>query len=200
MSTLTLKELSAPTGEVIKIASGKTLDLNSQGTLILPTIPHAKMPSGSVLQVKHAILTAPMTSTTAATWIDVTNLSISITPKSTSSKFHVSFNLNAMIVSNDQRGGVRLVRDSTAIGVATSTGSRTAASVSFAGVTDGIYRLKNMSGSALDSPSTTSAVTYKVQFQCENTTEVKINHDDNDSNGSTFFRATSEITVMEIAG
>ena len=157
------------------------------------------MPAGAVLQVKHAILTAPMTSTTAATWIDVTNLSISITPKSTSSKFHVSFNLNAMIIADNQRGGVRLVRDSTAIGVATSTGSRTAASVSFAG--DGnIYRQKNMSGSALDSPSTTSAVTYKVQFQCENTTEVKINHDDNDSNGSTFFRATSEITVMEIAG
>jgi len=192
MSTLTLKELSAPAGEVIKIAAGKTLDLKSQGTTTLPT--------GSVLQVKHAILTVPMASTTAATWIDVTNLSISITPKSTSSKFHVSFNLNAMIVANDQRGGVRLVRDSTAIGVATSTGSRTAASVSFAGVTDGIYRLKNMSGSALDSPSTTSAVTYKVQFQCENTTEVKINHDNNDTNGSTFFRATSEITVMEIQG
>jgi len=199
MSTLELKELSAPAGEVIKIAAGKTLDLNSQGTLVLPTIPHAKMPSGSVLQVKHAILTAPMTSTTAATWIDVTNLSISITPKSTSSKFHVSFNLNAMIIADNQRGGVRLVRDSTPIGVATSTGSRTAASVSFAG--DGnIYRLKNMSGSALDSPSTTSAVTYKVQFLCENTTEVKINHDDNDGNGTTFFRATSEITVMEIQG
>ena len=43
MSTLTLKELSAPTGEVIKIAAGKTLDLKSQGTTTLPT--------GSVLQV-----------------------------------------------------------------------------------------------------------------------------------------------------
>ena len=31
MSTLELKELSHPSGEVIKIASGKTLDLKSQG-------------------------------------------------------------------------------------------------------------------------------------------------------------------------
>ena len=43
MSTLELKELSHPSGEVIKIASGKTLDLKSQGTTTLPT--------GSVLQV-----------------------------------------------------------------------------------------------------------------------------------------------------
>ena len=191
MSTLELKELSHPAGEVIKIASGKTLDLKSQGTTTLPT--------GSVLNLQHAILTEPMASTTAATWIDVTNLSVSITPKSTSSKFHVSFNLNAMVTSDNQRAGVRLVRDSTPIGVGTNVGSRTAASVSFAG--DGnIYRLKNMSSSALDSPSTVSAVTYKVQFLCENTTEVKINHDETDQNGVTFFRATSELTVMEIQG
>ena len=43
MSTLELKELSHPTGEVIKIAAGKTLDLNSQGSVT--------MPSGSVVQV-----------------------------------------------------------------------------------------------------------------------------------------------------
>ncbi len=46
MSTLELKELSHPAGEVIKIASGKTLDLKSQGTTTLPT--------GSVLQVKQS--------------------------------------------------------------------------------------------------------------------------------------------------
>lgn len=165
------------------------------------TIPSANMPVGSVLQVKHAILTEPMTSTTAATWIDVTGLSISITPKSTSSKFHVLFNLNAMIVSANQRGGVRLIRDSTAIGIATNVGSRIAASVSFSGdANSNIYKVKNMSGSTLDSPSTTSAVTYKVQFQCENTTEVRINRDNNDADGSSFFRSTSELTVMEIAG
>ena len=43
MSTLELKELSHPSGEVIKIAAGKTLDLNSQGSVM--------MPAGSVIQV-----------------------------------------------------------------------------------------------------------------------------------------------------
>ena len=43
MSTLEVKELSHPAGEVIKIASGKTLDLKSQGSVTMPT--------GSVIQV-----------------------------------------------------------------------------------------------------------------------------------------------------
>ena len=46
MSTLEVKELSHPAGEVLKIAAGKTLDLNSQGTV--------KMPAGSVIQVINA--------------------------------------------------------------------------------------------------------------------------------------------------
>ena len=37
MSTLELKELSHPSGEVIKIASGKTLDLKSQGSVTMPS-------------------------------------------------------------------------------------------------------------------------------------------------------------------
>ena len=43
MSSISVKELSHPAGEVIKIASGKTLDLNSQGSVT--------MPAGSVIQV-----------------------------------------------------------------------------------------------------------------------------------------------------
>ena len=43
MSTLEVKELSHPAGQVIKIAAGKTLDLNSQGSVT--------MPAGSVIQV-----------------------------------------------------------------------------------------------------------------------------------------------------
>ena len=58
MSTLELKELSHPSGEVIKIASGKTLDLKSQGSVT--------MPSGSVLQVVNFISTAK-TSQSAST-------------------------------------------------------------------------------------------------------------------------------------
>ena len=56
MSTLEVKELSHPTGEVLKIAAGKTLDLKSQGTTTLPT--------GSVLQVVQ------VTGSTGSTGLD----------------------------------------------------------------------------------------------------------------------------------
>ena len=82
MSTLTLKELSAPTGEVIKIAAGKTLDLNSQGTLVLPTIPHAKMPSGSVLQVVQHHINSKLTVTSTTTKV----IEVSLTTKMANSK------------------------------------------------------------------------------------------------------------------
>jgi len=82
MSTLTLKELSAPTGEVIKIASGKTLDLNSQGTLILPTVPSAKMPSGSVLQVVQHHINSKLTVTSTTAKV----IEVSLTTKMANSK------------------------------------------------------------------------------------------------------------------
>ena len=66
MSTLELKELSHPAGEVIKIAAGKTLDLKTQGSVTMPT--------GSVLQVQHAVLTTIYASTVANTWLDINNL------------------------------------------------------------------------------------------------------------------------------
>ena len=81
MSTLELKELSAPAGEVIKIAAGKTLDLNSQGTVTMPT--------GSVLQVVEANFQSVVTFTSAS-YAD-SGLSATITPKSSSSKIPVSY-------------------------------------------------------------------------------------------------------------
>ena len=88
MSTLSIKELSHPSGEVIKIAAGKTLDLNSQGTLVLPTIPHAKMPSGSVLQVVNVYNTSQVASSSNSRFSLNT---LSVTPIGTGSKFAITF-------------------------------------------------------------------------------------------------------------
>ncbi len=80
MSTLIVKELASPSGFDLKLATGETLDLNSQGTVVLPTIPSdklptipsdklptipsSKMPTGSVLQVVGYISTAQVSQTT----------------------------------------------------------------------------------------------------------------------------------------
>ena len=113
MSTLELKELSHPAGEVIKIASGKTLDLNSQGTLVLPTVPHAKMPSGSVLQVVNVYSTNSInTTTTSRISLDT----LSVTPIGTGSKFAITFFLQGNWSNNNNGFGAYIHKDGTEIG------------------------------------------------------------------------------------
>ena len=82
MSTLELKELSHPSGEVIKIASGKTLDLNSQGSVTMPT--------GSVLQVVNFISTAKTSQSSSQTDTIVSDITKSITPLAANSKFLIT--------------------------------------------------------------------------------------------------------------
>ena len=106
MSTLTLKELSAPTGEVIKIAAGKTLDLHSQGT--------TKMPTGSVIQTVNALSTSMISGTTTVPIDDtipqITEgfevMTLNITPTSATNKLwinivtHISASVNAIPTSS----------------------------------------------------------------------------------------------------
>ena len=174
MSTLTVKELSAPTGEVIKIAAGKTLDLHSQGT--------TKMPAGSVLQVVQGVYSTQTTISTTA-YTD-SGLSASITPSSTSNKILITWTTHAALTNGSTRGwGCKLLRNSTAV-YTEGTNYRT-----YGDGNTGDIRLTTAQ-SHLDSPSTTSAITYKVQVSAHNTA------------GTQFNQASSEtqITLMEIQG
>ena len=185
MSTLEVKELSHPAGQVIKIASGKTLDLNSQGTLVLPTIPHAKMPSGSVLQVINATHTSEVSNSTNT--FQNTGLTATITPSSTTSKILVMVNQNGIFKSSSSANnalGLKLLRGSTDISVIASNTGYTATAIQNYDAT--------ISTSYLDSPSTTSATTYKTQFRSANNTSVVAVQ-----RGST---NASTITLMEIQG
>ena len=82
MSTLSIKELSHPAGEVIKIAAGKTLDLKTQGSVTMPT--------GSVLQVVNFISTAKTSQTIVTSDTLVSDITKSITPLGDNSKFLVN--------------------------------------------------------------------------------------------------------------
>jgi hypothetical protein len=66
---------------------------------------------------------------------------------------------------------------------------------------DGAYKLNGMAHSYLDSPATTSAVTYKVQFaSTHNSISLAVNGTGNTDNNEYIIGGTSTITVMEIAG
>ena len=126
------------------------------------------------------------------------SLSVSITPSSTSSKILVKCVLCAS-ANSSQRFGVRIVRDGNMIFVPTSIGSRTAAHV----FGDGLGSNKPTPPSVielLDVPSSTSALTYKVQAFCESDSFLYINQCQTWDNDSSKFGAVSTLTVMEVAG
>ena len=150
--------------------------------------------SGSgVIQVKSTTKTDAFT-TTSTSFVDVTGLSVSITPTSASNKILVLYSVSGAGTDTATAGatGVRLVRGSTAIAVGTGltndfTGQHSirnlGASTAVAFVT---------AASHLDSPATTSATTYKVQAVAAAGT-FYINRDGDNTNAT-----ISTITVMEV--
>ena len=151
--------------------------------------------SGSILQVVSTTKTDTFT-TTSTTFTDVTGLSVSITPTATTSKILVMTNFQAS-VSGDIAVMFQFVRGTTAINIGDAASNRTRASASLlqSNITE---QLGTFSFHFLDSPSTTSATTYKVQTFV-NTGTMYLGRTGSDSDAATRPRTASTITVMEIS-
>ena len=148
--------------------------------------------AGGLLQVQSAIKTDHFSSTSTSL-TDVTGLTVNITPSSSSSKILVTAHLGAVSGGGAHAQLFGFARDSTVIGVSTVATSRS----SFAQYHNNNTQIfAPMSFQMLDSPNTTSQITYKVQFKTSGSTSY-VNRWASD--GSTF-GTSSTITVMEIAG
>ena len=135
---------------------------------------------------------------------NLSGLSVSITPISTSNKILVMFNVNVS-QSTTATLHVRIVRDSTAIYIGDAEGSNRIRSSALSRTAASPYGLElpNLGGMHLDSPSSTSAVTYKLQGTLGSTYSgtFYVNRMTNNASDSDFVgRTASNITVMEIAG
>ncbi|MFZ9080349.1 MAG: hypothetical protein ACO23H_17580 [Alphaproteobacteria bacterium] len=165
------------------------------GVQIADLVPAA----GSVVQVQlgNSITTQGSTS---SSFTD-TGITVNITPTSSSSKIYVTASVNAS-GENGQRFGARFVRvdgaTSTVIGEANAAGNRTLANA--AGVGGGANQMDaSLTMQALDTPSTTNTLTYKVQMLSEGSTGYEVNRSWLDADVNSIFRTSSQICVMEIA-
>tara|TARA_Y100001972_G_scaffold14345_1_gene15092 strand:- start:893 stop:1420 length:528 start_codon:yes stop_codon:yes gene_type:complete len=162
-------------------------------------------PTDSVLQVKSATQTdiASFSSSSTSNFVDLSGLSVSITPESTSNKILVMFNVN-VAQSVAATVHVRLVRDSTAIYIGDAEGSNRirSSALSRTAATPYDFEIPNLSGTHLDSPSSTSAVTYKLQGTLGSTYSgtFYVNRMKTDGDSDFQGRTASSITVMEIVG
>jgi hypothetical protein len=155
--------------------------------------------SGAVLQVQQ-VTKSDVFSTSSTTYTDVTGLSVSITPISASSKILIIGNI-ALGSSTVERYSVfgRLLRGSTPIHVYNGGGNYDQGTFSYQ--MGGFEGPMSQSFTFLDSPSTTSATTYKVQIRAESPQSAYVNRGlEADGDSSITPRVVSSITLMEIAG
>ncbi len=142
---------------------------------------------GGIIQVKmtQTINSGSQYSTGSGTYVDVTGYNCSITPTSTSSKILVTINPIFLLNNGSgtsQRVGLKLLRDSTALLDQNDfcTHQVGNAEADYLGVA-GYFQY-------LDSPSSTSSITYKVQVR------------QHAGGGTTYVQETSSIMLQEISG
>ena len=172
-------------GDTISIPSGATL--SNQGT----TVPTA---FGKVAQVLQTAKT-DTTSTTSSSFVDITGMSVSITPSATSSKILVEVQ-TWVCGGSSANQPINLLRGSTVIGVADTSADYT---MPFRQASDGQnqYRMFNLTTTFLDSPSTTSATTYKLQWKTNSGT-LYLNRSVDEGGLGSGVNACSTITVSEV--
>ena len=140
-------------------------------------------------------------STTSDSFTDITGLSVAITPSASSSKVLVLVNLGSFVngYSDGNRRAIgRILRGSTDIASGDAATGTEATFVSCLRSNGGTSQQVGVSMNFLDSPSTTSATTYKVQAArgADDTGTVYLNRsgDQNADSANT----VSTITVIEV--
>jgi hypothetical protein len=152
-----------------------------------------------IVQIAQVVKTDPFSTTSnVPTFVDVTGLSVTITPSSASNRililstFQMASSVATVVAS------ARLMRDSTAIFIGDANASNARASAAL-----GLSQTYSAAGNGiafLDAPATTSAVTYKIQMaKGEGGGTVYMNRS-GDGDGSTNRSATpASLIVMEVA-
>jgi hypothetical protein len=190
--------------ERARIDSSGNLQLSTAGTKVLNSSGRPILnQTGSILQVVQAYKTDTQTISSATpTFVDITGLSVTITPASSSSRFLIMWSVVMGGGTDATHGYVRLNRNGTAIALADAASNRTTAS---SGVVNTAVAGQTIpsTNSYLDSPATASAITYKLTASNNNVggSSTFINRSSRDTDLTGYDgRSTSNITVLEIAG
>tara|TARA_B100001939_G_scaffold309580_1_gene290962 strand:+ start:243 stop:836 length:594 start_codon:yes stop_codon:yes gene_type:complete len=196
-----MSELNVDTINEQTAANGVTID----GVLIkdgqVDGVDVSGITSGKILQVVQG----EFTSTTSgineiASPVDV-GLSASITPSSASNKVLVLVNIGLIGWNLDTVWAIQLVRASTTIGTGAASSTRIPIHAGGGHTDHSTWQSTSVAGMYLDSPNTTSATTYKVQYGGNGTATLYINRNERDhtNSGDEDMRSISTITLMEVS-
>jgi hypothetical protein len=173
-------------------SAGQVLKVNSGAT----ALEWGTSPSGKIIQVVNANLTTTA-STTSSTFVD-TGLEATITPTLSSSKILVIVSIQLGVAQGAWTALASLFRGSTNLLSPTSPSNRTPAFSALPGDIAGSQYVNLPAGyTYLDSPSSTSALTYKVRYNCANGTGY-VNRSAADADLAIIGRGVSTITLIEV--
>ena len=164
---------------------------STSGADITVTMPTASQGLGKILQVVQAVKD-DTTSSTTDSFVDISGLSASITPSSSSSKILLSYSVYVSH-ANATVSFINPVRGSTTIAQPSDTSTTSKGTTTIYTWGSG-YMMFNHNYTFLDSPNTTSATTYKLQYRAYGGV-VYINRYANANN----YYGQSSLTLMEVA-
>ena len=182
------------------------ITLNNNSLSSVTSLP-AAIPTGKILQVIQThVTTTSSQSVTDDVITNITGLNATITPSSTSNKIRITCRWNGELNTNNNEPclyGIR--RDSTVIGNQTSIGNRMGNMQQICQgywSSDSASTMDSAMWQYIDSPSSTSAITYHGTFLYgagggHTLYNQRTANDNNDENHE---RATSTIILEEIAG
>ena len=194
--------ITAGAGVTINSASGLALVTSQSGQLVALSassflfLASDVTATSGVVQVKSTTKTDTF-SVTSTSFVDVTGLTVSVTPTSASNKVLIVASVTASQAVGTNNGFMALAKGGTPIGVGDSAGLRYQATVAV-NATSGNYP-NSFALSFLDSPATTSATTYSVQITSHTGgSPMYVNRSETDSNSAFDARYSSTITVFEV--
>jgi len=166
------------------------------GTAKLPSavIP-TSVSGGKVLQVVHTSLADATFSTASTSYTDITGMSVAITPSATTSKILLMVNLNYDMGSTTSFAAIKALRGATDLSVGTAASNRIQCAAWGSSYSNQSTTTRSMT--FLDSPSSTSEQTYKLQVNLDGST-FYLNRTATDTDNTSFGRTISTLTVMEI--
>lgn len=181
MSTLVLQQLRGVA------SSGGIIDVHPDSCVYNP---------GSIVQIQQTVKTDTFSAAPNGTWVDITGMTVTITPKKISSRIFIL--MTVVGAGSGTTPKIRLLRGSTAIGLGDTAGSRQSA-------TFGSFLAKDTNQTDtytqqfIDSPAAVTPITYRLQVNNDNTQTFFLNRSPSDQDNATGGRYISVITAMEIA-
>ena len=138
-----------------------------------------------------------ITSSNSTTYVDIAGMTVDITPAKSTSRVKVTVVLAMGNTTLNVMTAAQVLRDAVVLDIGDAAGSRTRAAVSTG--TASSSNIGTVTYIFIDSPASTSALTYKVQWLTENAAFLAVlNRTSGDGDTATIARVVSSITVEEI--